>query len=83
MADSLEFKITKALSGQNVINSTTISINDKNVYMSFENPLIDTEFSASGDLGANIFLRMVGLSNPYSPLFNVDYKVTFDESKKL
>ncbi len=78
--DSLEFKINKALSGETIIETKTISISDKNIYMSYDNPLIDTEFIASGTLGANIFLRMVGLSNPYSPLFNTDYKVTFDES---
>ena len=77
--ESIDFRITKALSGENIINSTTIHDTDRNVIMTFYNPLIDTEFIASGTIGANIFLRMVGLSNPYQPLLNQDYSISFDE----
>ena len=77
---SVKAKVIKPLTGEIVVEETTIAPGTKNPYKTFINNLIDTEFFVSGNEGVNVFIRMVGLPTIYIPSFNDNQQITFDNT---
>ena len=77
--NSIKTKVIEVLTQNELLPEEQISPGKKNIYRTFLNHLMDTEFYAIGQSGTNIFLRMVGLKSIYSPSFNDNQEINFDE----
>ena len=77
--NSITTKILDALNEEEILPEKEINPGEKNYYRTFNNYLMDTKFYAYGNSGTNIFLRMVGLNDFYTPSFAENQKITFDQ----
>ena len=80
--NGIKLRIADVLTEKDIISQTTINPGEVNTYVIFENPLMDSEFYSWSKQGANVFLRLVGLSTTVAPKFK-DIRVFFDEGTNL
>ena len=80
--NGIKVRIADVLKDKDIIPQRTINPGEINTYVTFENPLMDSEFYSWSKEGANVFLRLVGLSTTFEPKFK-DIKVNFDEGTNL
>ena len=71
-------KVVNPLTNDVIVPEDTIPPKSKNLYKAFLNELMDAEFIAKGNVGTNVFIRIVGLPTIYQPSFNEDFKVSFN-----
>ena len=78
--NAIKTKVIDALTQKDIIEEQEIKAGTKNAYRYFPNQLMDTEFYATGKSGTNIFLRMVGITTTYKPVFTENQEIDFDQS---
>ena len=78
--NSVTAKITNPITDEVIVKDVSIPANSKNKYILFNNIFLDSEISFTGNDNTNIFLRLSGLPYEYTPVFNENYKVSFDQT---
>ena len=73
-------EVKNVLTNQDILEEETIAAGTKNYYRYFQNTLMDTQFYAMGNENVEVFLRMIGLNYFYSPYFNQNPLMEFDQS---
>ena len=81
--DNIKTKVLDVLTNEELLEEEELEPGNKNVYRTFLNKLMDTEFYAYGTQGTNIFLRMVGLNTIYTPSFSDKIDITFDKESNM
>ena len=80
--NGIKIRIADILKDKDIISQRTINPGETNTYVLFENPLMDSVFYSWSKEGANVFLRLVGLSTTVEPKFK-DIRVYFDQDTNL
>ena len=75
---SIKAKVIDVLTKESLLPEETIAPGKVNIYRTFSNKLMDTEFIVSGTKDTNVFLRMAGLSTIYSPEFKELPEISFN-----
>ena len=78
--NSIKTKVIDVLTQKDILSEEEIKAGTKNAYRYFPNQLMDTEFYVTGKSNTNIFLRMVGITTTYKPVFIDNQEIDFDES---
>ena len=77
--NSINTKVLDILTQETLLPEETIEPDKKNIFRTFLNRLMDTQFYAYGTPGTDVFLRMVGLNTIYTPNFSDYVEISFDE----
>ena len=78
--NSIKTKVLDVLTQKDILEEEEIKSGSKNTYRYFQNQLMDTEFYATGNHNTDIFLRMVGITTTYKPIFNKNQEIDFDDT---
>ena len=78
--NNLKIQVLDILTQKELLPEETISPGSKNVYRTFLNQLMDSEFYATAKVGTDVFLRMVGLNTIYTPSFTSSPEISFDNT---
>ena len=62
-----------------VLDPITIPADSKNFYKTFNNILLETELSISGNSGTNVFVKHAGVRNAYYPSIKETQEITFNQ----
>ena len=78
--NDIRTEVMDVLTYKSILSEEVIKAGKKNYYRTFSNVLMDTEFYARGQEGAEVFLRMIGTNSVYTPSFNSDPKIKFENT---
>ena len=78
--NKISTKVVDVLTQEALLPDEDLPATKINYYRTFSNKLMDTEFYATGTSGTDVFLRMVGLTNIYTPSFRTEPSITFDNT---
>ena len=81
--NGVKTRVVDVLSDKELLPQETINPGEKNKYRTFTNQLMDTKFFAWSKSGAEVFLRMVGLTTTDTPTFRRYIIVSFDEGTNV
>ena len=81
--ENIKIKVSDVLTNKELLPEEEIKKGNKNVYRTFLNRLMDTQFYAYGTKGTNIFLRMVGMNTIFTPSFSDSIEISFEKGSNM